>query len=242
MIRTVIIDDENHAITNICTMLQKFEDVKIEYTATNPEDAIAYLVKNDADLVFLDIKMPGQTGFDVLDSLNNLGANSFKVVFLTAYDEFAIKAIKYTAFDYLLKPVDKQELQETINRVIAEKNTHKPYGYSQLLDLLKTEAKLKINTPNGYEFINTNDIAYAESTGNYTNLVLTNNTSRTVSKTLKEIETELEQFSFVRVHRKNLINKKHLAEYDRRNGKCILLCNTNTFEVEVSSRMSKNLL
>lgn len=241
MIRTVIIDDENHAITNLCTMLQKFKDIKIEYTTTNPNDAIGFLVNNDIDLVFLDIKMPGQTGFDVLDTLTKLGVNSFKLVFLTAYDEFAIKAIKYAAFDYLLKPVDKDELNDTINKLYADENAKTPCDYSQLLNLLNAEAKFKINTPTGYEYISINDIAYAESDSNYTILILTNNTTRTVSKSLKEVEAELGQYSFVRVHRKHLINKKYLVEYDRKKGKCILVCTKHTFEIEVSSRMSKNI-
>jgi two-component system LytT family response regulator len=241
MIKTVIIDDEKHAITNISTMLQKFDDVKIEYTTTNPEEAIQYLVKNETDLVFLDIKMPGQTGFDVLDKLNKLGVNSFNIIFLTAYDEFAIKAIKYSAFDYLLKPVDKNELQETINKLSTNKDTPKPYDYAQLLDLLQTEAKIKINTANGFEFLNRDDIAYAHGEGNYTELILTNKETRIISKTLKDLTLDLDDRYFVRVHKSYLLNKKYIKEYNRKDRICLLKCNLNEFLIPVSTRLAKNI-
>ncbi len=241
MIKTVIIDDEKHAITNISTMLQKFDDVKIEFATTNPDEAIDYLVKNSPDLVFLDIKMPGQTGFDVLDKLKNLGVNSFDIVFLTAYDEFAIKAIKYSAFDYLLKPVDKQELQETINKYLAKKDSPKPHDYSQLLDLLQTDTKLKINTANGFEFLNRDDIAFANGDGNYTELMLTNKEKRVVSKTLKDLTNDLDERNFIRVHKSYLVNKKYITEYNRKNRICVLKCNLNEFLIPVSTRLAKNL-
>lgn len=241
MIRTVILDDEEHAIRNLCSLLQDFEDVDIVSKSTDTGYTINYMLKNECDLLFVDIKMPEQTGFDVLDKLNKLGVNSFDIVFLTAYDEFAIKAIKYAAFDYLLKPIDKIELQETINKYLAKKDAPKPYNYLQLLNLLQTEKKIKISTSIGYEYINLNDIAYAEGDRNYTVLVLTNKEKKLVSKTLKDIEEELSQFSFIRTHKSFLINKKYLTTFNRKESNCTLLCNTNKFVVPVSTRMAKNL-
>ena len=241
MIRTVILDDEDHAIRSLSSLLLENNDVDIVFKSTDADAAINFMLKNEVDLIFLDIKMPGQTGFDVLDKLNKLGVNSFEVVFLTAYDEFAIKAIKYAAFDYLLKPIDKIELQDTINKFLAKKDSPKPYSFQQLLNLLQTETKIKISTNTGYEYLNANDIAYAESDSNYTKLVLTNNETRLVSKTLKDIEDELTSCSFIRTHKSFLINKKYLTIFNRKDSNCTLICNSNNFIVPVSSRMAKNL-
>ncbi len=241
MIKAVIIDDEEYAIANLSTILYDYKDIEVVYKSTNVEAAINFLSKNETDILFLHIKMPGLTGFDVLDKLNKFGVNSCEVIFLTAYDEFAIKAIKYSTFDYLLKPVDKKELQDAINKFLAKKDSPKPYNYQQLLNLLQTNTKIKINSKNGYEYINTNDIAYAESDRNYTMIVLTNKEKKVVCKTLKDIETELFGFSFIRTHKSYLINKKYLTAFNRKENNCTLLCNTNKFVVPVSSRMAKNL-
>jgi two-component system LytT family response regulator len=242
MLNVIILDDEEHAIINLSSLLSKHENIKICFKSTSPTEIINFSATHDFDMLFLDIKMPGITGFDVLDKIKQIRSIDFSIVFLTAYNDFALKAIKYSAFDYLLKPVDEDELTETIQKYIANQKRNTDINVDTLLEILHSEEKMKINTGSSIEFINPNQIAYAKAEGNYTELILEDNSDYVISKTLKEFSKDVSGRNFVRVHKSYIINKRYLSSFNRKSGICTLNCKSQVFSVPVSTRLARNLI
>ena len=175
------------------------------------------------DLVFLDIEMPMMSGFDLLE---NFPDYSFEVIFITAYDHYAIKAIRFSALDYLLKPVDVDELKQAVERFVVRRtpdgekkksNTDQRSSYNNLLHNLKTEKpkdyRLAIASLEGTSFYQTDEIIRCEADGNYTKFFLLNKKPVMTSRTLKEYDEILSDHDFIRVHRAHLVNKKHIASF-----------------------------
>lgn len=242
MYKAVIVDDESKARNNLIQLLQKHSDLLIVGEASNYDEAIQIITEKMPDLIFLDIKMPQHSGFDVLDKLIQLDIRNFDVVFLTAYDEYAIKAIKYAAFDYLLKPIDEEELHETLIKFKAKKRNKHFLNIEALRSMLDPCKRLKINTKTGYEFISHTEITYFEGDSNYTKMVLADGNSYNICRTLKDIENELIASTFVRVHKAFIINKQYLSAYNKEEKKCVLKTPTHFFEIPVSIRLVKNLI
>lgn len=240
MIKTIIVDDEENARKSLISLLNKYSEIEITDIATNGDDAISKIIEHSPDIVFLDIKMPSKNGFEVLDFLKNIGVNSFSVIILTAYEEFAIKAIKYNAFDYLLKPVDPEELHTTIlkvkSKIINQKNyfTYKGINYDPY-------QKIKAITLSGYEYLDINDIVYVEGDGNYTVVIMSDGEEHTICKTLKDISLEINRPNFIRVHKSFLINKRFLIYYNKIEKCCILKSNNEEYTIPVSTRLFKSL-
>lgn len=220
-IKTVIVDDEPGSIEALKWELQAYEnEVEVLATFQSSLEALEKIPGLAPDLVFLDIEMPVLNGFDLL---KRLGKSSFDVIFTTAYDQFAIKAFKVNAVDYLLKPIDEDELRKAIGRV--QQRRAEPATQQQLEQLFEYLQKhspdfptVALPTLEGLEFVEVDDILHCESSSNYTYIYLTTGEKILVSKTLKELETLLTGHHFCRVHHSHMVNLKHVRRYIRGKG------------------------
>jgi two-component system LytT family response regulator len=242
MIRTVIVDDESKARKNLSILLEQQPDVEIVAEAANGDEAIKVISEFLPDLVFLDIKMPQQSGFDVLDKLLRMRINDFEVVFLTAFDAYAIKAIKYATFDYLLKPIDEQELIETLIKFRAKDRSKLSQNTEILINQLDPYRKLRIKTKTGYIFLDVDEIMYIEGDGSYSNLIMSDLITHTISKTIKFIVEDLPETTFVRTHKAILINKRFLKSVNIKSKTCIVQSGKNSVELPISTRLMKNII
>lgn len=226
MIRCVLIDDEADSL-EVMEMLLKTHcpQVKIEAVCNSAEKGIVAINQFRPDVVFLDIEMPNMNGFDMLEKFDEL---FFEVVFITAYHQFAIKAFRYSALNYLLKPVDPDDLLETIRRI--EKNKTVPL--KEQMELLMqhvanpsgtTIARIALTTSYGMLFVETKDIIYCESDNNYTSVKMTGGKKILVSKTLKEIDETLSGPDFYRIHNSFLINLAHIQKFVRGDGGYVVM-------------------
>ena len=239
MIKAIIIDDERHSIETLKWKIEQFCDgVKVIAEFEQPKKGLDYLRNNKIDLLFLDIEMPMLNGFELLSQLKTI---PFDVVFTTAYDEFGIKAIKFSALDYLLKPVQPQELQRAVEK---HQNKPQPSISSEQLQVLfssinnnsKTPIKIALATKEKIEFVLPEDILACESDSNYTMVFLVNGTKRLISRTLKDFEEMLSGHHFFRPHHSHLVNIKHIKEYVRTEGGYLLMSNDRMVPVSRSRK------
>lgn len=240
-LRTLIIDDENKARETIRDMLNIYcPEVEIIGEAESVLSGINSIKKLKPDLVFLDIKMPDGTGFDLL---NRLDSKPFALIFLTAFDEYAVKAFRFSAVDYLLKPLDPDELMTAIERVVESKESENK-SIDALLDNLKNikndNKKLVLKTAESIFLVNVSDIIRCESTGNYTQFFIVNQKPVLVSKTLKEYDDILTDYSFFRVHQSHLVNLNHIVRLDKADGGTLVLSYDHS--VPVSTRKKEALV
>jgi len=239
MIKAVILDDEKHSVETLKWKLENFcPDVEIKSTFTHPEVALNYLQINDIDLLFIDIEMPHMNGFEVLHSL---GSVNFDVIFTTAYDEFGIKAIKFSALDYLLKPIQTQELSQAVEKH-KQKSAQKisPEQLKVLFSNIKEEKdvpiKIALATKESIEFVQPHEIIACEADSNYTWVFLSDGRKKLISKTLKEFEELLGEHHFFRSHHSHLVNTNHIKEYVRTEGGYLLMSNKLSIPVSRSKR------
>jgi two-component system LytT family response regulator len=209
-----------------------------------PADGVSYLKKNPIDLLFLDIEMPMLTGFDVLEELGR--DISFDIIFITAYDNFGIQAVKFSALDYLLKPVQNKELKEAIDKHLKKTQQKIP---SEQIDLLLNNVqaerkgkrgRIALASKESIEFVDPNDIVVCEANSNYTNIYLVEGRKRVISKTLKEFEEMLLQFDFFRPHNSHLINLGRVKEFIRGDGGYLVM--ENKMKIPVSKNRKEELM
>lgn len=241
MIKAVIIDDEPKAIQGLTWELSNFEnDLEVVATFTEPEKAINYLKESKIDCLFLDIEMPTMDGFQFLEKLET---KDFAVVITTAYNEYAITALKKEAVDYLLKPIDTDDLAETIKKI--KKYNAKGFSADKFEDILLKfnnklhHKKITINTDGKLVFLEPKDIFYAESDGNYTTLHLSDIKKIVVTKKLKEIDELLPTDHFFRIHNSYIINLDKIKEYLKNDGYVIL---ENGAKIPVSRQRKSEFL
>jgi two-component system, LytTR family, response regulator len=213
-LKVVIIDDEVDAVSLLQLQLAKHcPQINTTSTYTNPLIALQDIKQLAPDVLFLDIEMPLMNGFEVLQKLMPF---RFAVIFITAYNQYAIKAFKFNALDYLVKPIDTNELIEAVER--AQKSQTLTNGQlSALQKQIQGEPikKIAISSHTGVSFIDLNEIVYAESDSNYSTLVLINGKRFVISKTLKDLQELLEESHFLRIHRQYIINLNHVHHLDR---------------------------
>ncbi len=243
MIKALIVDDEEKSRVTLKNLLGMYcSEVDVLDLCDSVETALIAINKQMPDLVFLDIEMPFQNGFTLLEKINN---PSFRVVFTTAYGHYAIKAIKYSALDYLLKPIDVDELKAAVDKVQKHKeNTDASLpNFELLFSNLKVKGnnvKIAVPTFDGLQMINANEIIKCTADENYTHIKLTNNVKITVSRILKEYEELLSDLNFFRVHNSCLINLAHVTKYVKGDGGYVIMCDGES--VEVSRRKKPELL
>lgn len=241
MIQALIIDDEEHCIDRLITLLKPHKKlVEIMGSASTVKDAIEAIALLRPSLIFLDVQLKDQTGFDLLKALPEI---NFDIIFTTAYEEFAIQAIKFSAIDYLLKPIDPDELNVALLRVSNEKS--KKISFEKIDLLLQntqrnrgTFKKIIIPTVMGFEFIDISNIVRCQSDINYTTIYLKDKQKLVVAKTLKEFEELLADYSFFRVHNSHLINLSFIKHYTKGKGGSVKL--TDGTEIEVSTRRKED--
>lgn len=226
MIKAVIIDDEPNAREKLQLLLERYcTDVAIVGSAKDVEEGLAAIRLHAPDLVFLDIEMPVLTGFDLL---KELGQIDFEIIFTTAHDHYAIKAIKFSALDYLLKPIDLDQLKEAVQKSAERKAEKKSVVQYRILkeNLEKQHATLEqlaVPAQTGMIFIRTGDIVYCEANSNYTKIFLQNGQKIVSSRTLKEYEDLLTDNGFIRIHHSHLINKSYVREYIKGEGGQVIM-------------------
>lgn len=211
MIKAIVIDDEASARETLSIVLSKYcPDVQVVSTADSAQSGIAEIKKHKPELIFLDVEMPYGNGFDLLEKA---GEKNFEVIFTTAYDEYAIRAIKFAALDYLLKPINIRELKAAVEKAIVKKRNE-----SENKNLVETKTRMKkiaLPTAHGQVFVVVDEIIRLQADDNYTHFFLTDGKKLLVSRTMKEFEELLEGNNFSRIHQTHLINIDHIKEYNR---------------------------
>jgi two-component system, LytTR family, response regulator len=224
----IIIDDEKHCINTLTNLLENyFPEVTILATCNESPKAYELIQKLKPDFIFLDIEMPFLNGFDLLSKFESL---YFDVIFTTAYDSYAIKAIKYSALDYLLKPVDKEDLSFAIEKIRSKKSS---ISQPQVQMAIAVHSKqmpdtIALPTVDGLTFALVNDIVYCNAEGSYTRLFMTDINEIVLSRTLGNVEEILTDYDFFRIHHSTLINLKQVKKYMKgENGEVIMSNGTN---------------
>jgi two-component system LytT family response regulator len=242
VLRTIIIDDEAPMRQSLEMMLKvSCPNIKVIATADSVKNGVLAIKRFRPDLVFLDIKMSDGTGFDLLRQLEPI---EFKVIFITAYDQYAVKAFKFSAMDYLLKPLDQDELKGAVNK--AEKSIL--LGLKIQLEALQSNMrpddysvrKIILRTFDSIHLVITREIICCESDGSYTIFHLVNGNSIVVSNRLKEYDEILTGIGFFRAHKSFLINLSHIIRFDKGDGGYVIL--TNEIKIPVASRKKEQLM
>jgi DNA-binding LytR/AlgR family response regulator len=232
-ISVLIVDDEPEARDLLEMLLNPMEGVELAGKAENVEQALKLVMEHDPDLILLDIQMPAQNGFDLVRQLHGKGLNQ-GFIFVTAFDAFAIDAIRASAFDYLLKPVGPRELENAISRFRTSWEDKLLRGrIDQLLGSLGMGQKLKLNTRSGFLLIAPEDIVCCTADGNYTKVLLSSGRQEVISTNLGTLELMLKDDRFFRISRSGLINFGYLVQVDTRKGTCRLEGETG-IELKVS--------
>ena len=241
MIKAIIIDDELDSIETLKWKLENYcPEVVLQDTFNDPTKGLAFLRNNDIDLLFLDIEMPKLNGFDVLQEM---GTITFDVIFTTAYDDFGIQAIKFSALDYLLKPVQVNELQQAVQKHISKsQNTQLT---QQQIELLFQNIRLQqsgepgmiaLATKESIEFVKPEEISACVSDSNYTMIHFVDGRKKLISRTLKEFDLMLAKYGFYRPHHSYLVNLGQVREYIRTDGGYLLMRNNMSVPVSKSKR------
>lgn len=232
MLKALIVDDELKARENLQILLHDFvEGVEVVSLCENIAEATDAVRLHGPDVVFLDIQLQRETGFDLLTKLKEI---NFEVIFTTAYTEYAIKAFKFSAIDYLLKPIDIEELKKAVARVEKRVSNNMTGRLTQLVQNLKQGSsenyKIALPTLDGLVFVKISDILYCEASSNYTQ-IFTTEEKYLVSKTLKEYDDLLSDHNFFRIHNSYLININSIKKYVKGEGGYVVLNNDTSLDV-----------
>ncbi|HMI02375.1 MAG TPA: LytTR family DNA-binding domain-containing protein [Pedobacter sp.] len=238
-IKALIIDDEPNNIENLQLIIDKHSaDVFIAGTADNAEEGKKLIQQHDPDLVFLDIQMPEKSGFDLLSSLPEV---KFEVIFITAYDKYGIQAIKFSALDYLLKPINIEEFKLAIEKAKQRiKLSKQSRNIDNLLDYLKAgqkgSPKIALPTLKETMYVKITDVIRCEAANNYTTFYLQNQEQVLVCKTLKDFADLLKPHDFIRTHQSHLVNPHYVKSYLKEDGGTLLLENLQKVPISRQNR------
>jgi two-component system LytT family response regulator len=236
----IVVDDEPKSRENLAILITDFcPGVEVVAMAESVDEGLQLIEELDPDLVFLDIQMHAETGFDLLRRISKI---SFEVIFTTAYSEYAIEAIRFSALDYLLKPIDIAELKQAVNKAKNKKsNSFLERKLENLIENFKNNRsdslKIALPTADGLIFINVADISFLEAEGSYTNFHLNDKKKYLVTKSLKEYESMLVDKNFFRIHNSYLINLNEIERYVRGEGGYVVMKNGQHLDV---SKRRKN--
>ena len=241
MIKAIIVDDEANCCEIIATLLERYcPQVKVADICYSGNTALSSIIEMNPDIVFLDIEMPHMNGFELLERLQTI---NFKLIFTTSYDQYAIKAIRFSAMDYLLKPIDREELQNAVKKALESLDRPNPQQLEVLLQKLNKTGnggqKIALPTMEGLQLIAIDTIISCTSERNYTIIYLKEKQKMVISRPLKEMEELLEDHSFLRVHHSYLVNLKEISKYIRGEGGYLLMSDGSVVDI---SRSKKELL
>ena len=241
MIKAIIVDDEPNCCEILSTLLERYcPQVKVADICHSGEAALSAIIEINPDIVFLDIEMPFMNGFELLERLQSV---NFKLIFTTSYDQYAIKAIRFSALDYLLKPIDREELQHAVVKAMEALNKPMPQQLEVLMQKLHKSGtgnqKIALPTLEGLLMISVDNIISCASDRNYSVFYLKEKKKIVVSKPLKDMEELLEDHSFLRVHHSFLVNLQEISKYVRGEGGYLVMSDRSTVDV---SRSKKDLL
>jgi len=225
MIKAIIVDDEPNCCKTLSLLLDRYcPEVEVTGNFNNGLDALQAISASSPDLVFLDVQMPKMNGFEMLEKLPSI---NFHLIFTTSFDQYALKAFRFSAIDYLLKPVDREELQNAVQKVLQRSQMS---AYEQLQIMFQklhhpasSINKIALPTMEGLQMIPVQSIISCEADDNYTILILKGNKKLVVSCTLKVIEEMLEDHSFIRVHRSFLVNLDEVEKYVKADGGYVVM-------------------
>ena len=235
-LNAIIIDDEERNVSSLAADIKKYcPEIQLVALCSSSKEGLKAIKEHQPELLFLDIEMPWMNGFELLETVEI----NFDVIFTTAYDQYAVKAFRMSAIDYLLKPIDKNELQQAVRKVIEKQGN---FSREQLVNVqanLKNNAlahRIGVPTREGIDFIAVEEIIYCEASGNYTHIVLMDKKRILISKPVKNMEQLLNDYNFCRVHQSYLINLNHLTKYYRGDGGYVELVDGSTINVSRSKK------
>ncbi len=234
-IKTIIVDDEPEARDVLANLLADFSDLEVLSKDTSVDEALQSVQKHQPDLIFLDIQMPGKDGFELVRKLKG-GSTIPTVIFITAYDQFAIEAIRHAAFDYLLKPVDIDELKASIQRYKDQVRDHAPLSRIENLLQALQEEKIRFSTRSGTLYLNPSDIVYCQAGGNYSDLHLADGEQQTVTMNIGRLEELLPPARFSKINRSVIVNRQYLSEIRRKERVCTLKTKAGEISLGISPR------
>ncbi|HTS44214.1 MAG TPA: response regulator [Puia sp.] len=241
MITAIIIDDEPYCCEALATLLQiHCPEVKLIDTCNNARMGIKAIEETSPQLIFLDIEMPQVNGFQMLEQIKVI---NFDLIFTTSYDQYAIKAIRTSALDYLLKPIDREELQIAVRKAIAKLKSPLPQQleilFQKLIPGSNALSKIALPTMEGLQMVGIDSILHIQSDSNYSVLFLKTKQKLIVSRTLKEMEEILDDHSFARVHNSHLVNLNEIEKYMKGEGGYLVMSDGSSVDV---SRSRKEML
>ncbi len=244
MIKAIIIDDEQHCINRLQTLLADYciETVHLMGAYQTVEEGIVAIKKLQPALVFLDVQIHDKTGFDLLKQLDEI---NFEVIFATAFEKYAVQAFKFSAIDYLLKPVDPDDLKRAIDKLTLKMSKEETSGkfdtlFHNLKNIQGASKRICVPVINGLVFLQVNDIIRCQSDINYTTIYTKDKQKLMVAKTLKEFEELLTEYNFFRVHNSHLINLNYIKSYNKGKGGFVSMIDNS--EIEVSTRRKDDFL
>jgi len=239
MIKAILVDDELHCLDTLSILLKEYcPDVQVVEQCSSAQAALEAIKKVKPSVLFLDIEMPGMNGFELLEKIDNI---NFSIIFTTSYNQYAIKAIRFSALDYLLKPIDCEDLMVAVNKVMRVTQPPSSEQLNMLMNIIQNKntgfSKIAVPTAEGFELIQANEIVYCEADDNYTYFFLKSKSKILACRTLKDVEEQLESFSsFVRVHHSYLVNLNEVSKYVRGEGGYLLMSTGSTVNVSRSRK------
>lgn len=238
MLKAVLIDDEHDCVKLLSLQLKMYcPQIEVIAECTKSEEGLRAIQEQSPDVVFLDIEMPRMNGFELLEAAGEL---KFALIFVTAYDRFAVKAFRYSAIDYLLKPTDTRELKEAIQKIESQRRTHQSqvnFAKEQIVNTHKIlPEKIALPYQNGVTFVNVNDILYCEADDNYARFYLSNGDKLLATKTLRDIQEILEERNFLRVHRQYIVNLNQIKKFVKGEGNYLVMNNEQSIPIARNQR------
>jgi len=239
MIKAILIDDEVHCVETLSLLISEYcPEVQVMERCKSAKEGLAAVKKHDPALIFLDIEMPVMNGFEFLEQFTDI---PFAVIFTTSYDQYAIKAIRFSALDYLLKPIEPNELVSAVKKV--QEQRHLPFAEQFQMLLKQVQGKnssfnkIAVPTSEGFELLPADQVVYCEADDNYTHLFLKNKSKIIACRTLKEMEEQLVDFHFfVRVHHSYMVNLNEVTKYIRGEGGYLVMSDGTSVNVSRSRK------
>ncbi len=239
--KILLVDDEPEARSLLKSLLNEIRYVEVIGEADCAEEAMYKLIEFYPDAVFMDISMPGKTGMEFIELVKKRNID-VQVVFISAHKEYAVQSIRNEVYDFLLKPVNRQELKEKVEKLRRKNEKGLSRRFQDIFDNIKENAKIRINSRYSYVLIDPSEIIYCQSGGGYTNIYMMNGKEEVASATLSQIETMVEGWNFYKLSRSVLINQNYIRQVDKGRNVCILRANSHDWTIKVSHKRIVGLL